>query len=39
MFEEISANAGQLLVTLFWTSLILLFLWGALWAKTPPKPD
>lgn len=39
MFEELTTNAGQLLVTLFWSGLILLFLWAALWAKTPPNKD
>jgi len=38
MFEEITVNATQMLVQLFWVILILILLWGLAQSKTQPRP-
>jgi hypothetical protein len=37
MFEEIVSDAVQMLILLFWITLALIIIWGALWARGVSK--
>jgi len=37
MFEEIASSAAKILILIFWITLVLTIIWGALWLKVHKK--
>jgi hypothetical protein len=37
MLEEIASSAAKILILIFWITLVLTIIWGALWLKAHKK--
>jgi len=37
MFENLSLNASQMLILLFWLMLAVVIIWGALWMRSTKR--